>query len=392
MTKALVLDPFSGASGDMLLAALVDLGAPFDVVREAILDIPAFREVRAEAKVVQRGVFQAVRIEVDCPESAEHRSVADIRRIVEASPFAPVVKQRIMKNFDALAGAESKVHGCQREEVHFHEVGALDAMFDIFGAHLALELLGNPVGYTRPLTLGNGKTVCRHGEIPIPSPATLELLRGFPIKLTDRAEELVTPTGAAIIASRFTPLPSDAMIIPDRVGYGAGSREAQGLPNVLRAVLGTVEPRPSRVSIATCTIDDMNPQVYGYLMERLFASGALEVYYNPVMMKKNRPGVEITVITEEKDMSRTVDFLMTETTTLGVRAHSEERIELRRHRDAVETPFGPVAIKVAERPGGFETMSPEYESCKMIAEKAGVPLIDVYEAARRSWNEKHGRA
>lgn len=388
MSKALLLDPFSGVSGDMFLAALVDLGAPFDAVREAILEIPAFRGFRAEARTVQRGVFHAVRIEVDCPESSAHRSIADIRKIVEASPFAPAVKERIMKTFDALAGAEAKVHGCSREEIHFHEVGALDAMFDIFGAHLALELLGNPTCYTRPLALGSGKTTSAHGEIPLPSPATVELLRGFPVKLTDRPEELVTPTGAAIVASRFTPLPADALVVPDRVGYGAGSREGEGLPNVLRAVLGAVESRPSRVSIAVCTIDDMNPQVYGYLMERLLSSGALEVYYSSVMMKKNRPGVEITVITEEKDLSRVVDFLMTETTTLGVRARSEERIELRRRRDVVETPLGPVAVKVAERPGGVETMSPEYESCKLIAEKAGIPLIDVYEAAKKSWNEK----
>ena len=390
MTKALVLDPFSGVSGDMFLAALVDLGVPFDTVRRAILDVPVFDGIRADARTVTRGVFEAVRVEVICPDSSEHRSVSDIRRIVEVSPFAPVVKERIIATFEALADAESKVHGCKREEVHFHEVGALDAMFDIFGAHFALDLLGNPVCYTRPIALGEGAAVCGHGEIPIPAPATLELLRGYPVRFTGRDGELVTPTGAAIVASISTPLPAEALVVPERVGYGAGSRQGEGLPNVLRAVLGVIERRPARVSIATCTIDDMNPEVYGYLMERLLTGGALEVYYNPVMMKKNRPGVEITVISEERDITRIVDYLMTETTTLGVRVHAEERIELGRRRDTVETPFGTVAVKVAERPGGVESISPEYESCKMVAEKAGVPLIDVYEAARRSWDGKTG--
>lgn len=391
MTKVLVIDPFSGVSGDMFLAALVDLGAPFDRVREAILEIAAFDGVRADVKTVTRGVFEAVRVEIACPETSEHRSLGDIREIVETSAFAPGVKERIVGTFEALAGAEAKVHGCEREKVHFHEVGALDAMFDIFGAHLALDLLGNPACYTRPIALGEGKTICHHGEIPIPAPATLELLHGFPVKFTGRDEELVTPTGAAIVATRFKPLPSEALLVTERIGYGAGTREGKGLPNVLRAALGAIEERPAQVSIATCTIDDMNPEVYGYLMERLFADGALEVYYNAVMMKKNRPGVEITVITEEKDAARIADFLMTETTTLGVRIHVEERIELRRRRDTVDTPFGPVAVKVAERPGGAETMSPEYESCKMLAQDAGVPLVDVYEAAKRSWNEKTGR-
>jgi hypothetical protein len=391
MTKTLILDPFSGVSGDMFLAALVDLGAPFDAIRRAILDIPVFEGVRAELETVTRGVFEAVRVDVRCPDSSEHRSLSDIRKIVEASGFSPGVKERILGTFEALAGAESKVHGCEREKVHFHEVGALDAMFDIFGAHLALEFLGNPACYTRPIGLGEGKTLCRHGEIPIPAPATLELLRGFPVKFSGREEELVTPTGAAIVASRFKPLPAEALLVPERVGYGAGTREGKGLPNVLRALLGAIEERPARVSILTCTIDDMNPEVYGYLMERLFADGALEVYYNSVMMKKNRPGVEVTVITEERDAARIVDFLMTETTTLGVRVHGEERIELRRRRETVETPFGPVALKVAERPGGGETMSPEYESCKMLAEQAGVPLIEIYEAAKKAWNERAGR-
>jgi uncharacterized protein (TIGR00299 family) protein len=391
MTKSLVIDPFSGVSGDMFIASLADLGVPFDEVSGPILAMPVFKGVRAELTRVTRGVFGAARVTVECPRVHEHRSLSDVRKIVEGTKLGERVQTGIMKTFDALAAAESKVHGCGKDEVHFHEVGALDAMFDIFAAHLALEHLGNPECYTRPIALGAGKTVCAHGEIPLPAPAALELLGGFDVKFTDRDEELVTPTGAAIVASLFKPLGPDALVVPSRVGYGAGSREGKGLPNVLRAILCEIEERPARVAILTSTIDDMNPEVYGYLMEQLLGRGALDVYYNAVMMKKNRPGVEVTVIAEEKDAAGVADYLMTETTTLGVRVHSEERVELARRRETLPTRYGEVAVKVARRPGGAETMSPEYESCRAIAAKSGVPLVEVYEAARKAWTEKEGR-
>ena len=387
MTRSLVIDPFSGVSGDMFIASLVDLGVPFDEVRGPILAMPVFEGVRADLARVSRGVFDAARVNVECPPVHEHRSLSDIRTIVEISKLSGRVKAGIMMTFGALAAAEAKVHGRKPDEVHFHEVGALDAMFDIFAAHLALELLGNPSCYTRPIALGTGQTTCAHGEIPLPAPATVELLGGFEVRFTDRAEELVTPTGAAIVASLFKPLGPDVLVVPSRVGYGAGSREGKGLPNVLRAMLCEIETRPAHVSILTCTIDDMNPEVYGYLMEQLLGRGALDVYYNPVMMKKNRPGVEVTVIAEETDASRLADYMMTETTTLGVRVHREERVELPRRRETITTRYGEVAVKVAERPGGAVTMSPEYESCRTLAGKHGVPLIEIYEAAKKSWNE-----
>jgi len=387
--NALVLDPFSGVSGDMFLAALVDLGVSFDEVRRAVLEGPVFQGVRAESRRVARGVFDAVQVTVACPPSTAHRSVSDIRRIIDGSSFDEGVKQGIVKTFDMLADAEAKLHGCDREAVHFHEVGALDAMFDIFAAHTALRFLGNPRCYSRPVALGAGKTVCGHGEIPLPAPATLELLGGFQLRFTEREEELVTPTGAAILASVSAPLPPDALVVPHRIGYGAGSREGKGLPNVLRAVLGTVESRPAHVSVVTTTIDDMSPEIFGYLMERLLGRGALDVYYSPVMMKKNRPGVEVTVIAEEENAAGVIECLMSETTTLGVRVHREERVELTRRRAEVDTPYGPVIVKVAERPGGVETMSPEYESCKGLAEKAGVPLVEIYDAAKKAWSGKN---
>lgn len=385
MTTILLIDPFSGTSGDMFLGTLVDLGAPFEELRDTVLAIPELAKVTAERKTVTRGVFEATQVVVECPHEHHHRSVTDIERIVTGSKLKGRVKKGILATFDALANAEAKVHGTERDKVHFHEVGALDAMFDIIGAHVGLDLLGNPVCYTRPIALGTGQTTSDHGAIPIPAPATLELLAGYPVKMSDRDEELVTPTGAAIVASLFEVLPRDAQVMLQRVGYGAGTREGKGLPNVLRGVLGTLDSALADVSILTSTIDDMNPEIYGYLMGQLFAQGALEVYYSQVIMKKNRPGIEITVITEEKDARRMAEFLMTHSTTLGVRIHSEERVELERRKGTLETTMGTVAVKIAVRPDGTETMSPEYESCKALAEAAGAPLIDVYQAARAVW-------
>ncbi|UCH84281.1 MAG: nickel pincer cofactor biosynthesis protein LarC, partial [Candidatus Latescibacterota bacterium] len=304
MTNALIIDPFSGTSGDMFIAALVDLGVPFEEIRDTVLAIRALNEVKAERRTVTRGVFAATQIVVKCPHEHHHRSVGDIEQIVNESSLKDPVKAGILETFDALANAEAKVHGTSRDAVHFHEVGALDAMFDIFGAHVGLDLLGGPSCYTRAIALGTGETKSEHGLIPIPAPATLELLSGYPVNMSDRAQELVTPTGAAVIASVFEPLPHGVLVTPQRTGYGAGTREGEGLPNVLRATLGTIDAIPRDMSILTSTIDDMNPEVYGYLMDQLFAQGALEVYYNPVMMKKNRPGIEITVITEEHDAHR----------------------------------------------------------------------------------------
>jgi uncharacterized protein (TIGR00299 family) protein len=391
MKKVLIIDPFSGTSGDMFLAALIDLGVPFDAVRDSVLRMRELEAVTVEVNKVTRGVFTATRIDVNCPRETRHRSISDIRKIIEASHFEDRVKEGISKTFEALTSAEAKVHGCEHDKVHFHEVGACDAMFDIFGAHVALDLLDHPVCLSRPIVLGTGHTRSDHGDIPLPAPATLELLAGHKVIFSDRHEELVTPTGAAILASVFKPLPSDVLVTPDRVGYGAGTREGKGLPNVLRVFTGSIDESPAHVCIVTSTIDDMNPEVYGYVLEQLLARGSLDVYYNPVMMKKNRPGVEITVISEESTVYDVANFLMSHTTTLGVRIHREERLELRRRKDSIDTPHGTVVVKVAERPDGTETMSPEYESCKVLCEKTGLSLIEVYEAARNAWNEEYRR-
>jgi uncharacterized protein (TIGR00299 family) protein len=388
MKKAVIFDPFSGASGDMFLGALVDLGVPFDALRDTLGAIPELGAVSIEREAVTRGVFAATRIKITCPEETAHRSLSTIRAIIEKADLTDQIKTGAIDTFTRLASAEAKVHGSDIEKVHFHEVGALDAIADIVGAHVALGHLGNPDCFVRTIIVGSGTITGAHGDMPVPAPATLELLSGLPVSFTEAGEELVTPTGAALIASIAQPLSTGTRVVPDKIGYGAGGRDRKGLPNVLRVVSGAIDESQGHVCIVTSTLDDMNPEVYGYVMEQLFANGALEVYYNPVNMKKNRPGVEVTLISEEHNVYDLANLLLSNTTTIGVRIHREERLELERRKETVETTHGTIEIKVAARPGGGELVSPEYESCKRAAQASGVSLLDIYEAARRAWDKK----
>ncbi len=388
MGKTLLIDPFSGASGDMLLSALISLGIPFERVWEPLSKIPILSRAEIKEKKVKRGLFEAVQLEMKLPHEHTHRSLSSIVEIIGSSGLTDGVKKDSIGTFERLARAEAKVHGSSVEEVHFHEVGALDAIIDIVGFHAALEYMSPQNCYYRNIMLGSGTVACEHGEIPVPAPATLELLTGHRVSFTDRKEELVTPTAAALIASVFEPLPEDTLFRLEKIGYGAGTRDSGGVPNVLRAIIGDVASAARRVCIITSTIDDMNPELYGYVMEKLFAIGALEVYFNAIMMKKNRPGLEITIITEEADVDRISQFVLTHTTTLGLRVNREERVELPRERSEVETSYGPIEVKIGRLPDGNEKISPEYESCRKAAEKFGVPLMDVFDAARIAWRTK----
>jgi hypothetical protein len=389
MTRALLIDPFSGASGDMLLASVISAGVPFEDIRKRLGAIPVLGAVKVSIEPVRRGMFQASRLVVDMPHEHAHRSLSAIRAMIEESALSDAVKRGAVGAFTALAGAEATVHGCEADTVTFHEVGALDSILDIVGWYSAMDILGWPPCYYTRLTLGSGSIRSAHGDIPLPAPATMELLKGHPVSFSDRLEELITPTAAAIMAAGFRPLSSSRVFAAESIGYGAGTRDtAGGLPNVLRTMLGSVRELPSQVCIVTCTIDDMNPELYGYIMEKLFARGALEVYFNAVMMKKNRPGLEMTVITEEKDVQEMAAFILSETTTIGLRVGREERIELPRERAEVATPYGTIAVKVVTLPGGERRMSPEYESCRAAAEKAKARMLDVFDAVRAAWEKR----
>lgn len=389
MKRILIIDPFSGASGDMFLSALCDAGAPLDVIVAQLKTIEVLSEARVELEAVQRGHFVARQLALELPHEHVHRGLSDVIRIIDAGTgLSETVRERARETFTRLATAEARVHGATVEEVHFHEVGALDAILDIVGFFIAAEALAiDEFAYTR-IVLGSGTTNAAHGEIPLPAPATLELLEGHEVSFSNRLEELVTPTAAAIIATVFSPLDARVRVRSGRVGYGAGTREREGLPNILRVTVGETVDAPREVAVIRCTIDDMNPEYYGHAMVELFEAGALEVYFQSVMMKKNRPGVELTVLAEEHDVAGLTRYLMRNTTTLGVRVAREERIELERHSETVTTQFGDASVKVALVPGGGERVSPEFESCREIARRSGLPIGDVFDLVKRAWFDR----
>jgi len=392
VTRVLLIDPFAGTGGDMLIAALVDAGAPVAAIREQVLSIPALAQVAVDARAVKRGAFAARQLAVELPPDPTHRGLPEVSAIIDDAPaLSAAVRARAKETFRRLAEAEAKLHGTTPDRVHFHEVGALDAILDVVGFYVAAEALGiERFYYTRLVVGGGGEADTAHGKVPVAAPATIELLRDHAIAFSHRTEELLTPTAAAIIATVFSALGGERRVIPRATGYGAGTRvgSPDALPNILRVIVGDIEEAPHRLAVIRCTIDDMNPELYGHVMHALFAAGALEVYTTPVHMKKNRPGVELTVIGEEQDAARFSEWILAHTTTLGVRVAREERVELERRVETVTTPLGTARVKVARLRDGGERASPEYESCRALAEQSGRPLPEVYDLVKHAWTQR----
>ncbi|MFH0938421.1 MAG: nickel pincer cofactor biosynthesis protein LarC [Planctomycetota bacterium] len=402
----LYLDPFSGISGDMFIGALLDLGLDLTQLRSELakLDISDYQ---LSSKRVMRDKLSSVKfdvaIEIKAHEHSssetthhhhahEHRTFADIRQLIEHSALSNRVKIASLKVFQKLAEAEGLIHGKPPEQVAFHEVGALDSIVDIVGVCVGLEILQVDEVWCGPVALGSGGFVkCAHGLLPIPAPATLELMKGIPIRQTLVEQELTTPTGAALLAalvSRFCPLP--AMTI-SRIGYGAGQREAQAVPNVLRGLLGVVETSVTQpatsdtlVSIQT-NLDDTSPEILGYLMETLFAAGALDVFYTPIQMKKNRPATLLTVLAEPHQLNTLAGILFRESQTFGLRYQTSSRLKLSRRTVKVKTQYGEVRVKVGAWLGQETSIHPEYEDCRTRAQEHDVTLKDVIEAARAAY-------
>jgi uncharacterized protein (TIGR00299 family) protein len=424
------LDCFSGISGDMFLGALVDAGVSPKLLKDTVaaLDIRA----RLEISRVTRGGIAATKVDVyangekDLPRevfweqqkhdhahehshSHEHahehshkeskhdrgRGLNEIRRIIEKSPVSNGAKSTAIKIFEALGQAEAEIHNTSVERVHFHEVGAVDALVDIVCAAVGAESLAVQEWVCSPLNVGGGTVKCAHGTLPVPAPATLKLLRDAPVYSSGPQVELVTPTGAAIVktlSGRFAPFP--AMKI-EKAGYGAGTREFPEHPNLLRLTIGEALPAdgastspntsPStsneRITVLEANLDDLSPQVLAYAMERLLAEGALDVFSVPVQMKKSRPGALLTVLAKMEDANRLTKLIFAETTTLGVRRREEQRQTLSRRWETVDTTWGPVRIKIANMNGSVSNYAPEYEDCRTLAEAQHVPLRTVMEEA-----------
>lgn len=382
MRRILYLEPVGGIAGDMFLAAGIDLGLAPAEIEAALrgLSVPGWK------LAVQRAVRHAISgthldVVLDAREAHPHRAYSDIRKLIEAAPtLPPRAKERALAVFRAIGEAEAKVHGVSVDAIHFHEVGAVDSIVDICGAAVVLELLGDPEVYAAPPPLGSGTIRVAHGNMPIPVPATLELLRDVPVRF-EGVGELTTPTGAALLKV-LTHIGHPPDFIVEKVGYGVGTKDFRDRPNVLRASLGRMEAaRTEGLWVVEANLDDATPQLLGYLVDGLLAVGALDTWVAPVVMKKSRPGHLLGALVEGGKREVVMDALLRESTTLGVRYHRVERQALERDWVEVETPWGKVRVKRGLRGGAVLNAHPEFEDCREVAEAAGVPVKQVMAAA-----------
>jgi len=429
--KTLYLDIFSGISGDMFLGAMIDLGVEAEVLETELsklnLDgylINVSRKTKANIDGVKFDVHLLPKEGEAKSGSSTHshdhshshshehshshshshdsdghmheRNFDDIKKLINNSSLSEWVKEKSVAVFRRVAEAEGKVHGMPPDEVHFHEVGAIDSIIDIIGACIALELLGKPLVLSAPVVEGTGWVDCAHGRFPVPTAATLEILtaRGVTVNQCDEPHELVTPTGAAILAEfaeRFELLKG---VIPERIGYGLGTRDMHTRPNVLRAVLGQLDAFAEKsgpldwhsdtVAVIETNLDDINAEHLGYFVETALKDGALDVFYIPIQMKKNRPGVLLTILCNGVDVDRFSEKILRETSAFGVRYRNVDRRKLQREQCTVDTSFGQVQVKLGRLNGNIIQASPEYESCRELASKKGVTLKDVYAAAQNA--------
>src|SRR5258705_201711 len=382
--KTLYFDCFAGASGDMILGALVAAGADPSTLREqlSLLKVDGFS---VDVEIVSRSGLSATYARVHTAHEHKHRHLSDIRKIILDSSLSPGVKDRAVQIFTRLAEAEARVHNEPVENVHSDEFGALDAIVDVVGASIGFELLGIQRFVCSPLHVGSGMIEMANGRFPVPPPAVAELIKGVPFYSTEIKGELLTPTGAAIITTvcaEYGPIPQ---IKVERTGYGAGTREYDNFPNVLRVMLGeTVAQHPADewLWLIETNVDDVSPQIIGYVMDRAFELGALDCYFTPVQMKKNRPGVLLSILCNASEKEVLSSLLFHETTTLGVRSYQVERRALVRSIVRVETEYGSIDVKVGHLNGRVVNEMPEFEQCRAAARTANVALKTVEEAVR----------
>jgi len=436
--KTLYLDIFSGISGDMLLGALIDLGLDFHQLEHELeklrLDGYHLHATRGQKATITGTKFD-VHLAHDHPHSHTHhepavhdhshthshghhhhheheehshehereheheahahehehgRNFSEIKELINQSALSDWVKQKSIAVFQRIAAAEGKIHGLPPEKVHFHEVGAVDSIVDIVGACIGLEKMGRPRVLASAVVEGTGWINCAHGRFPIPAPATLQILgaRGIPVSQCDEPNELVTPTGAALLAEFVEAFGPMQNLIAQKIGFGLGTRDNKTRPNVLRAILGESAAATSphdwqtdTISVLEANLDDINPELLGHFVEQALAAGALDVFHTAIQMKKNRPGVLLTLLCAETDADKFTEMLLRETTTFGVRRHVSERRKLAREFTSVKTIFGEVKVKLGKLDGKVIQAAPEFESCRKLSEQAKVPLKEVYSAA-----------
>jgi len=384
--KIAYFDCPSGAAGDMIMAALVDAGAPLDALRSELRKLP-LEGWELVAREVRKGAFRATKVDVEIDPHAHphHRALGDVLALLERSGLGAAVREKAARVFTRLADAEARAHGTTRDRVRFHDVGAVDAIVDVTGACVGLELLGVQAVHVSALPLGGGVVDGPHGQVPVPAPGTAELLRGFPVVDTGVKAELVTPTGAAILTTLALSAGRMPAMTVAAVGYGAGTRDLPGIPNVLRCFVGeTVDAAPGDETIlqVETTIDDMSPQLYEPLIERLFEAGALDVFLQPVVMKRGRPGVVVTTLCAPDRIDDLSRVLFEETSTIGVRWSERRRTRLQRESVTLTTAYGAIPFKVSRLGGRVITVTPEFADVARIAREKSLPVREVLDQAR----------
>ncbi len=377
----------------MFLAALLDAGVELDRLKEELAKLPLGPYEFRQSRVMRRGIA-GNHVEIEAPGKQPHRHLSNIEALIGGAPIPEPAKQTALQIFRRLGEVEARLHNVSVEKIHFHEVGAVDAILDIAGVSLGFNMLGNPRLLCSPLNVGSGRVEAAHGSLPVPAPATAELLRGVPIYSSGVESELVTPTGAALVtalASGFGPMP--AMKV-EKIGYGAGTKDFPSHPNLARLFVGESVEVAARepgaagdetVSVIEANVDDMSPQLYGYLVEKALAAGALDITCASVQMKKNRPGLLLTILSKLEACDALADLLFEQSTTIGLRIYEARRMVLDREVVTVETPYGPVRVKVARRNGKEVNAAPEFDDCRRLAEEESVPLKQVMIAAQAAY-------
>ncbi len=376
--KILYFDCFSGISGDMVLGAFIDLGISIDYLRKELtkLNLDGW-EIKSK-KVLKKGI-SATQVEVATKQERKHRKLEDIVKIINSSSLSEKIKKDSIEIFRIIAEAEAKIHGTTINNIHFHEAGATDSIIDIIGVAVCIDYFKPEKILYSEINTGSGIVKCAHGLLPVPAPATAEILKGM--KICSRFEgELTTPTGAAIL-KHFAEYGNLQNFKTEKTGYGAGKQECKH-PNVLRIFLGNQGNSKDIVNVIETNIDDMNPEFYDYIIERLLKSGALDVYITNIQMKKNRPGIKLTVIAKEAETDKIIKIIFEETTTLGVRIYKTKRIKEKREIRIAKTKYGDVEVKIGKFENHIATISPEYESCKKTALEKNIPIKDIYDEAK----------
>ena len=388
----LLLEPIGGIAGDMFLAAAFDLGVSPDDVAHALsgLNVPGWR---FEVSRAERHAISGTHVDVVVDETAHHHhtSLREIRAMIDGcATMSARAKERAQRIFTVIGEAEARIHGIPLEDVHFHEVGAVDSIVDVCGAAVALELLGDPEVISTPPPLGSGSVRSAHGQMPVPAPATLEILRDVPVRF-EGVGELTTPTGAGILkaVARIAPF---GEVVVQKVGFGVGTKDFRDRPNVLRASLARASSEATRdVWVIEANVDDMSPQLLGALLEQMIEQGAHDAFVTPVVMKKSRPGHLFTVIAPGERRDALIELLLSESTTIGVRFRPSERLPLERRFEKVETPYGEVTMKIASHGGRELNAAPEFEDCRLRAREHGVPIKEVQAAAVAAWRDRAGK-